>query len=123
MAKRAASQLLEKTGLSMKIGFEVEFSIMTSDYLGVEHNCYSNSNSLDAHAKMLEDVCETLFIMGIEVLVAHKETGPGQFEIVLNYGDLMVTLDKYFMAREAIKGVIRKYGFIVSFIPKASSIT
>lgn len=107
----------------MKIGFEIEFAIFSQDYIGIENNCYANSNSLDAFSKMLEDVCETLFIMGIEVLVAHKETGPGQFEIVLNYGDVMVTLDRYFLAREAIKAVIRKYGYLTCFLPKASAIT
>ncbi len=50
---------------------------MNLEYVGVENNCYSNSNSLDAFCKLFEDVCDTLFIMGIEVLVAHKETGPG----------------------------------------------
>jgi glutamine synthetase len=63
--------------LSLKIGFEIEFTIMNLEYVGVENNCYSNSNSLDAFCKLFEDVCDTLFIMGIEVLVAHKETGPG----------------------------------------------
>jgi glutamine synthetase len=93
------------------------------NYEAVELNGYSNANSLDLYSKILEDVCDTLEQLDIEVLVVHKETGPGQFEIVLNYGDVLITLNRYFMAREAIKAVLRKYSLLVSFIPKSSAIT
>jgi glutamine synthetase len=42
---------------------------------------------------------------------------------VLDYGEVLETLDKYFMARETIKGVLRKYSLICSFIPKSGPIT
>lgn len=107
----------------MKIGFEIEFAILNLSFEAVENNCYGNSNSLDAYSKIFEDVCDTLEALSIEVLAVHKETGPGQFEIVLNYGDVMETLDNYFMAREAIKAVLRKYSLLTTFIPKSSPIT
>jgi glutamine synthetase len=78
---------------------------------------------LDLYSKILEDVCDTLAILDIEVLVIHKETGPGQFEIVLGYDTVLKSLDRYFMARETIKAVLRKYSLLVSFIPKSSAIT
>jgi glutamine synthetase len=96
---------------------------MNLEMVAVENNCYSNSNSLNAYAKILEEIMDDLALLDIEVLVAHKETGPGQFEIVLGYGDVMETLDKYFLARETIKAVFGKYSYIVTFIPKSSSIT
>lgn len=89
----------------------------------MEFNGYSNSNSLDLYSLILEDICDTLAQLDIEVLVVHKETGPGQFEVVLGYDSVMKSLDRYFMAREAIKAVLRKYSLIGSFIPKSSAIT
>ena len=89
----------------------------------MEYNGYSNANSLDLYSKILEDVCDTLALLDIEVLVVHKETGPGQFEVVLGYDTVLATLDRYFMAREAIKAVMRKYSYIATFIPKSSAIT
>jgi glutamine synthetase len=50
---------------------------MNLQYEAVENNCYGNSNSLDAYSKILEDVCDTLAALDIEVLAVHKETGPG----------------------------------------------
>ena len=55
----------------------MEFAILNTAFEAVENNCYSNSNSLDAFSKILEDVCDNLALLGIEVLVVHKETGPG----------------------------------------------
>ena len=34
--------------------------------------------------------------------VMHKESGPGQFEIVLKYGKVMQSIDNYQLARETI---------------------
>ncbi len=76
-AKKAIKDLQEQEDLSLKIGFEVEFAIFNLQYEGVENNCYANSNSLDAYSKILEDVCDTLEALEIEVLAVHKETGPG----------------------------------------------
>jgi glutamine synthetase len=42
---------------------------------------------------------------------------------VLGYGSVLEILDRYFMAREAIKAVLRKYSLLVSFLPKSSAIT
>ncbi len=34
--------------------------------------------------------------------IAHKECGAGQFEVVLKYGDVMKTLDDYFLTKEIL---------------------
>ena len=36
---------------------------------------------------------------------------------------MLKSLDRYFMAREAIKAVIRRNGLMCTFVPKASNIT
>lgn len=77
MLTKAAKELKEKHDLELKIGFEIEFAIFKIDYEPVEYNGYSNSNSLDLYSKILEDICLNLDALDIEVLVAHKETGPG----------------------------------------------
>lgn len=123
MVRKVANDLKEKHGLELKIGFEIEFAIFNLEFAPVEFNGYCNANSLDLYSKILEDVVLNLHAVDIEVLVVHKETGPGQYEIVLGYGDVLETLDKYFMARELIKGVLRKYSLLCSFIPKSGPIT
>ena len=121
--RKAIIDLKEKHGLEVKIGFELEFAIFNLEFSPVEYNVYSSSNSLDLYAGILEEIVLKLQAMDIEVLVVHKETGPGQYEVVLGYGEILETLDKYFMARELIKAVLRKYSLIGSFIPKSGPIT
>ena len=77
MARKAVDSLLEQEGLTLKIGFEIEFAILNHSFEAVEHNGYGNANSLDAYSKIFEDVCDTLAELDIEVLAVHKETGPG----------------------------------------------
>lgn len=38
----------------------------------------------------------------IEFEIAHKECGAGQYEVVLKYGDVMRSLDNYYLAKEVI---------------------
>jgi len=61
----------------MKIGFEIEFVILNQSFEAVELNGYSNANSTDLYAFLLDDICNNLEKLDIEVLVYHKETGPG----------------------------------------------
>ena len=77
LAKQAVRRLQDEFGYSLKIGFEVEFAVNNLEMVAVENNCYSNSNSLNAYAKILEEVMDDLALLDVEVLVAHKETGPG----------------------------------------------
>lgn len=77
MLRQASEDLKEKHGLELKIGFEIEFAIFKVDYEPVEYNGYCNANSLDLYSKILEDIALNLAALDIEVLVIHKETGPG----------------------------------------------
>lgn len=77
MLRKAANDMKEKYGLELKIGFEIEFAIFNLEFAPVEFNGYCNANSLDLYSKILEDVVLNLQAVDIEVLVVHKETGPG----------------------------------------------
>lgn len=49
---------------------------------------------------------------------AHKECGPGQYEIVLKFGEVLRTLDNYYLAKEIISQHFKKKGLTVTYIPK-----
>ena len=58
--------------------------------------------------------------MGIQIEQLHKESAPGQYEISLHYGSILVLCDKLLLAREVISAIAFKHKLKVSFIPKAS---
>jgi glutamine synthetase len=104
----------------MKIGIEIEFFILKRNHAldPVEANPESSLSSLVALIDDFDHLYANMKAHGINMEIAHKECGGGQFEVVLNYGDVMKTLDDYYLAKEIITQHFRKKGCLVTFIPK-----
>jgi len=51
----------------------------------------------------------------------HKETGPGQYEIVLKYDDVMKSVDNYILTKETIYHHFKAIGKRAVFLPKTCS--
>lgn len=136
--KRAIAMLKNDFGLELKVGYELEFTLLESfapssspvtcsaggsalfgtGLRPVGHARYSQSSALDAQADVLDDMVTTLQAMDIGVEQWHAESAPGQFEISLAYGGALEAADKLLLAREAITAVARKHGLYVSYLPK-----
>lgn len=52
------------------------------------------------------------------VVQLHAEAGNGQFEIALRYTTCSNAADNLIYAREVIRAVARKHGFLATFMPK-----
>ncbi|GLC37381.1 hypothetical protein PLESTB_001593400 [Pleodorina starrii] len=125
--------LRDNFGLSVKVGFEVEFlllercpagegdaGLLASGWRPVDCALYCQSSAMDRQAGVLESMVESLEAMGIPVVQWHKESAPGQYEIALVYGDPVESADKLLLAKEALVGVAASRGLAVSFLPKPS---
>jgi len=115
-----ALEALKKMGIEMKIGVEIEFFILrkTNGLNPLETNPESSLTSL---VTLIDDFDELYIIMknnGINFEIAHKECGGGQFELVLKYGDVIKTLDDYYLAKEIIAQHFKKKGYVVTYLPK-----
>lgn len=102
-------------GLTFRVGFEVEFALASSL---TETRTYSSAGAFDEVAPFLEDVCETLHELGVGVEQMHKESGPGQYEVVLGHRSVMEAVDGLLFAREAIVAVAYRHQRRVSSLPK-----
>eukprot|EP00347_Sterkiella_histriomuscorum_P020702 403336805 len=116
----AMQSLKEKYNIEIKIGIEIEFLIMNQQYSPVEESLYLDSKSLDFYSQQLCEIAKHLKALNTNITGIHKETGRGQFEIILSYGPVLEILDKYFLAREVINNVLSKHNLIASFIPFVS---
>ncbi|GIL88819.1 hypothetical protein Vretimale_16959 [Volvox reticuliferus] len=127
--RNTCKMLQENFGLTMKVGFELEFlllerapesdgGIMGSGWGPVDSSVYCQSSALDSQAKVLDQVIDTLEAMGIEVVQWHAESAPGQYEISLMHGDTVEAADKLLLAKEALVAVAGSHGLAVSFLPK-----
>lgn len=88
----------------MKIGIEIEFYILKSDekIRVIESNPESSLTSLVSLIDDFDHLYSFMKAHNIEVEIAHKECGSGQFEIVLKYGEVMKILDDYYLAKEIV---------------------
>ena len=108
-------------GIHFRAGFEVEFAVaeLGNQQFGWEdRRTYCSSGAFDAAAPMLEDMAETLQLLGLTVEQLHKESGPGQFEIVLGHCPVLDSVDNLLLAREAVTAVAHRHQRRATFLPK-----
>jgi len=113
--KSAMDRLKAEAGLTMKVGFEHEFSVKGLNQ--VAHPAYSvasgrNVSHLAAH------VMETLANSGIALEQFQAEYGADQFEISSIPADPLTAADRVVLTQEAIRDGARQFGLHASFIPK-----
>eukprot|EP00177_Eucheuma_denticulatum_P004337 GFKZ01007883.1.p1 GENE.GFKZ01007883.1~~GFKZ01007883.1.p1 ORF type:complete len:523 (+),score=43.74 GFKZ01007883.1:189-1571(+) len=119
-----AVQLCNDKGLNVKAGFELEFALFTLDPADGKtlrdfgrSASYASFDQVDMAARFLDDVVACLEKMDIYVRMMHAEAMPAQFELVLDYKDVLDAAHDLIVARIAVKAVARKHGLIASFVP------
>lgn len=106
-------------GYTLKIGIEIEFFILNAFTLRpIEANPESSLTSLVTLIDDFDQIYKLMNQNGIDFEIGHKECGAGQYEIVLKYGEVMQTLDNYYLAKEIISQHFKKKGLVVTYIPK-----
>ncbi|CDW76320.1 glutamine synthetase [Stylonychia lemnae] len=121
----ALNQLEIKYGLEIKVGFELEFSILNKDLTPIETNCFANIDSTLQYYSWLTAIASQMKQQDIKVDCIHKESAKGQFEFVLGYKDAITAVDDYHIARQIIKNCISQTvgnsgeKSKVSYLPKA----
>jgi len=118
LLKRALSLFEKATALTLRIGFEIEFLLLTKDKKPVDNQPYCTSRSLIDHQPLLIAIAEKLEQNGIEVLAFHGESAPGQFEIALKDTNALDSVEQFTIAKEIIIEVVQSNNRLVSFMPK-----
>lgn len=91
------------SGYEIKIGIEIEFMVLDAmTKKPIEKNLESNLTSLVPFLEDLEEIHGIMSKHGISFECSHKECGNGQYEIVLGYGEVLKTLDDYYLTKEII---------------------
>ncbi|XP_055807899.1 protein fluG [Solanum dulcamara] len=123
--RRVSKVLKDEFGLVVNAGFENEFYLLKSvlrngkeEWAPFDRTSYSSTSSFDAASPILEEIFASLQSLNIIVEQLHAEAGKGQFEIALKYTDCFRAADSLIFAREVIRAVARKHGFLATFVPK-----
>ncbi|XP_058771186.1 uncharacterized protein LOC131644647 [Vicia villosa] len=123
--RRVSKILKDEFDLVVNAGFEIEFFLLKSitreekeEWVPFDSSPYSCSSSFDVASPILREITTALHSIGIPVEQLHKETGQGQFEVVLEYTICTKAADNLVYARETIRAIARKHGLIATFLPK-----
>ncbi|CAN0926201.1 Protein fluG [Linum grandiflorum] len=123
--RRVSKVLKDEFDLVMNAGFENEFVILKSvsrdgkeEWRPFESTAYCSTAGFDAGSPILHDIAAALDSLNIPVEQLHKEAGKGQLEIALGHSDCLTSADNLVYAREVIRSVARKHGYMATFVPK-----
>jgi glutamine synthetase len=113
---------LESEGYRAKVGVESEFSVLSPDDDGgwepYNDRCSYDLDAVDQAADLLGEWRAGMEAAGYEVLGAHQESQPGQYEVNIAYDDALTTADGIVFFRHMLKSVTRAHGHKASLMPR-----
>ncbi|MGB9143941.1 MAG: glutamine synthetase family protein [Aestuariivirga sp.] len=115
--KNAIALLKAKTGLTMKLAFEHEFTLIGQDF-GRDPS-FSLASIRRAGSLALE-IDQALLAAGMPAEQIVPEYGDGQYEIAATPKEPLRACDEAIVSREIIRDAARRAGIHASFVPKPS---
>lgn len=117
--KRAVARA-SAASLAPKLGLEAEFYVLdpvTRRPTSGRNPVYSLHD--DSHlAPMLEEIRNSLGLVGIGVEACGAEYAPSQVEINLTYRDALASVDDHIFFRYAVKQIAARHGWLATFMAK-----
>ncbi|HEX9061467.1 MAG TPA: glutamine synthetase family protein [Clostridia bacterium] len=106
-------------GFRPLVGSELEFYLFDSNkkpvFDGIQ--CYSLYRGAELE-NVIGEMRNSLEELGIELEAFHIEYGPGQIEVIPEYGDALDMADKTVLIKSSIREIARKHGLYASFMAK-----
>ena len=119
--KRALEKIKDK-GYTYNVGPEPEFFIIRKDEYGnIEpHDAgeYFDVEPVDQGTDFRRELVLGLEELHFDIELSHHEVGPGQHEIDFKFDDALKTADAVIVFKQAIKAIVAKLGYLVTFMPK-----
>jgi glutamine synthetase len=115
--RQAVEQLRAETGLTMKLAFEHEFTLVGDPY---GRDPSFSLAAIRRAGALASEIDTLLHDAGMPVEQFVPEFGLGQFEIASTPRDPLTACDHAILSREIIRDAARRAGVHASFVPKAS---
>lgn len=112
---------LASYGLTLKAAFENEFFLLRrhgEELIPADSTIYAMTQAMNQHAALIDEFADSLIAQGISVDYCYPESGPGQLEVSIGYGEALRAADHQVIFRETARGVALRHGLVASFLPK-----
>jgi glutamine synthetase len=120
----AAVERLAERGIFVQVAFEAEFVLASrraEDWVTAGAAHMFTLDDVEARWDWIGEVLGALAGMGVAAHQFAKEYGPAQFEISLLPADPVAAVDRFLLARQAIRALARDRDLVASFMPKPFS--
>jgi L-glutamine synthetase (EC 6.3.1.2) len=112
----------EDSGYEYNVGPEPEFFILDYDDEGnitpLDTGTYFDVEPIDQGTDFRRKLVMDLEALGFDIEVSHHEVAPGQHEIDFKFDNALKTADAVITFKQAIKAIVDKMGYLVTFMPK-----
>ena len=115
--KNAIAALKAETGLTTKLAFEQEFTLIGGGFGGEPSFSLS---SIRRAGSLAAEIDKALYAAGMPLEQIVPEYGDGQYEIAATPKDPLRACDEAVISREIIRDAARRAGTHASFVPKSS---
>ena len=119
---RAQVVALAERGFEAQVAFETEFllarPIADDAWTPADRGRMFTVDELEARWTWSVRMLDALAVMGIPLHQFAKEYGMGQYELSLLPADPVTAVDRFVLARQAIKALARDDGMVATFMPK-----
>jgi glutamine synthetase len=124
--RRMVGRLAEH-GVSVRAAYEIEFSMGLRDDDDEFHPAHTGPGYSDialvANHAFAQDLVGAFEAQGLELQQFHPEYAEGQFELSIAPRDPIAAADAAMIARQTIRAVAKRHGWITSFAPRVDSDT
>lgn len=122
----------ETSGYHPRVGVELEFWVFREDAMSLSDKGYRNLTPLSPgmfgyswlrsgqHADFVHDILDTMVAFDIPIEGLHTETGPGVWEVAIEYCDAVTAADRAALFKTTLKQVCARHGLAVTFMAKWS---
>jgi glutamine synthetase len=110
-----------KMGLNIKASFENEFYLLNHESASSkaeDRTPFASTFSMDLNHAFIMDLVDSIEAQEMEVEQYYPESGYGQHEVTIKYGDAMKAADSQIAFRETVHAVSSKHGLLSSSLPK-----
>lgn len=84
----------------------------------IDDTVFAATSALNHSGAVILDLADALIDQGLQVETYYPESGPGQQELSVRYGDALAAADGQLVYRDTVHGVAANHGLIASFLPK-----
>ncbi|MBZ6210763.1 glutamine synthetase family protein [Streptomyces olivaceus] len=114
---RRAAEAVERRGLSVRAGIEVEWVVADATGTPATHAPAYGMTRVVEHSDYLREVLRALTAQGLEVLQLHPEYAAGQFEVSVAAEGPVEAADTTMLVRHTVRAVSARHGLRVSYAP------